>query len=110
VASFPDGSGKREISPDGGESPHWRSDGKELFFTNAGKLMVVQTDTTGATIDAGPPQPLFDVFVPAPQLGSRSTFAVSRDGQQFLFSTWDAAAAQAPITLVVNWPASLKRD
>ena len=49
AASFPDGSGKREISPDGGETPHWRPDGKELFFTNAGKLMVVQTDTTGAT-------------------------------------------------------------
>ena len=110
AASFPDGSGKREISPDGGETPHWRPDGKELFFTNAGKLMAVHTDTTGATIDAGPPQPLFDVFVPAPQLGSRSTFAVSLDGQQFLFSTWDADAAQAPITLVVNWPASLKRD
>src|SRR5205085_4574399 len=52
VASFPDGSGKREISPDGGETPHWRPDGKELFFTNADKLMAVQTDTTGATIDA----------------------------------------------------------
>jgi serine/threonine protein kinase/Tol biopolymer transport system component len=110
VASFPDGSKKREISPDGGESPHWRSDGKELFFTNASHLMAVPTDTTGATMADDPPQPLFDVFVPAPQLGSRSTFAVSRDGQQFLFTTWDAAAAQTPITLVVNWPASLKRD
>ena len=40
---------------------------------------------------------------PAPQLGTRSTYAPTRDGQRFLFNTWDAKAAISPIVVVVNW-------
>ncbi len=109
IASFPGGGGRREISPEGGETPHWRADGKELFFTRANKIMAVAVDTTGSTLDVGGPQALFEVFVLAPALGTRSTYAVSADGQRFLFNTWDAGAALTPITLVVNWAAGLKR-
>ena len=109
VASFPGGAGKREIFADGGETPRWRADGKELYFTQAGKLMAVDMDTTGPAPEVGRPQALFEAMVLAPALGTRSTYAVSRDGQRFLFNTWDSAAALTPITLVVNWPATLKR-
>jgi eukaryotic-like serine/threonine-protein kinase len=109
VASFPGGGGKREISPDVGETPHWRADGKELFFTQAGKLMAVDVDPTGPTLEVGGVRTLFEVLVLAPALGTRSTYAVSRDGQRFLFNTWDAGAALTPITMVVNWPATLRR-
>jgi Tol biopolymer transport system component len=110
VASFPDVTGQREISPDGGETPRWRQDGKELFFTNAGKLMAVDIQGAGATIDVGAPHVLFDVAVPAQGLGTRATFAVSRDGQRFLFNTWDAQASLSPIVLIVNWPRTLDRS
>jgi eukaryotic-like serine/threonine-protein kinase len=109
VASFPEGGGKREIFADGGETPRWRADGKELYFTQAGKLMAVDMDTTGLALEVGRPQALFEVLVLAPALGTRSTYAVSRDGQRFLFNTWDSGAALTPITLVVNWPATLRR-
>jgi hypothetical protein len=49
------------------------------------------------------------VRVPAPVLGTRSTYAVSPDGQRFLFNMWDSKTAFAPITLVVNWPAAIRR-
>ena len=52
---------------------------------------------------------LFEVRVPAPALGTRSTYAVSRDGQRFLFNMWDPASATIPITVVVNWPATIRR-
>ena len=32
VSSFPSGNGKCQISTNGGNDPHWRRDGKELFF------------------------------------------------------------------------------
>jgi len=32
VSSFPSGNGKWQISTNGGNDPHWRRDGKELFF------------------------------------------------------------------------------
>src|SRR5262249_642724 len=40
VQSFPGGGGKRQVSTGGGFSPHWRRDGRGLFFyAGAGKLM-----------------------------------------------------------------------
>ena len=38
-----------------------------------------------------------------------SMYDVSPDGQRFLVNTLAAEATSAPITLVVNWPALLKR-
>ena len=54
------------------------------------------------------PRPLFPIWVPSATLGTRSTFAVSRDGQRFLVNMWDPGTVVAPIALVVNWPAAIK--
>jgi hypothetical protein len=109
VASFPDGTAKREIPSRGAATPHWRRDGKELFFTTPGRLMAVDVDTTAATLDVGAPHALFEVTVPAVALGMRSTYAASSDGQRFLFNTWDTRNAVTPITLVVNWMRTLRQ-
>lgn len=109
VASFPDGTARREIAARGGSTPHWRRDGKELFFTAPGRLMAVDVDTSGAVLDVGVPHALFDVTVPAVALGVRSTYAAAPDGQRFLFNTWDARNAVTPITLVVNWTRTLRQ-
>ena len=71
--------------------------------------MSVDVATSGQEFAVGAPRVLFEVHVPAAALGTRSTYAVSRDGQTFLFNTWDRDAALAPITVVVNWPATLKK-
>ena len=39
----------------------------------------------------------------------RSGYDVSPDGQRFLKNTLAEEAESAPITLVVNWPALLKK-
>jgi Tol biopolymer transport system component len=109
VASFPDGTAKREIPSRGASTPHWRRDGKELFFTAPGRLMAVDVDTTGATLDVGAPHALFEVTVPAVALGMGSTYGPSPDGQRFLFNTWETRNAVTPITLVVNWMRTLRQ-
>jgi Tol biopolymer transport system component len=109
VASFPDGTARREIPSRDAASPHWRRDGRELFFTAAGRLMAVDVDTSGASLDAGVPHALFEASVPAAALGMRSTYAPTPDGQKFLFNTWDARNAVTPITLVVNWMRTLRQ-
>jgi eukaryotic-like serine/threonine-protein kinase len=109
VASFPDGTAKREIPSRGAGTPHWRRDGRELFFTAPGRLMAVDVDTSGAALDAGVPHALFEATVPAAALGLRSTYAAAPDGQKFLLNTWDVRNAVTPITLVVNWPQTLRR-
>ena len=54
---------------------------------------------------AGSPKLLF--VTPLPGVG-RNRFAVTRDGQRFLVITWPEVAP-APINVVVNWLAELKR-
>jgi Tol biopolymer transport system component len=109
VTAFPSGAGKWQVSTDGGDVPVWRKDGKELFFISGDKLMAVDVSTTGTQFDARVVRPLFAVRVPAPGLGTRSTFAAIPDGSRFLVNTWDVDPAISPITLVVNWPETLKK-
>ena len=109
VTSFPDATGKWQVSTTGGENPRWRKDGKEMFFNAGDRFVAVDVVTTGAQFDVGGLRPLFNVRVPPPALGTRSTYAVSPDGQRFLFNMWDPAAASSPITVVVNWPEEVKK-
>jgi hypothetical protein len=61
VTSFPEAQGKWQVSTAGGEQPHWRGDGKELFFLSSDSKMMAVPVTTGAKFDAGVPVPLFQV-------------------------------------------------
>ena len=80
-----------------------------MFFTAGDRFMAVDVETTGVQFEVGVLRPLFNVRVPPPALGTRSTYAVSPDGQRFLINMWDPKAAFAPITVVVNWPEPLKK-
>ena len=99
--------GKYRISPNGGRNPHWRADGKELFYLDAsGAMTVVPIDTT-KTFTAGLPKTLF----PAGVISLNQMYAVTKDGQRFLINTrpTNAAAAAAPLNVVVNWTSTLKK-
>jgi outer membrane protein assembly factor BamB len=109
VTAFPSGKGKWQVSTGGGDNPRWRADGKELFFTANDRIMAVDVDTAADRFESRVPHALFSARVPAPTLASRATFAPSADGQKFLVNTWDAGSGIAPITLVVNWPETLKK-
>jgi Tol biopolymer transport system component len=112
VQSFPPGAGKWQISTNGGWFPRWRSDGKELFYTennSFSKLMAVTTTTTDKTLDASTPVALFDTAYDNAAIrghtGYWNTFAVSRDGMKFLIPRPESteATVPTPITVVVNW-------
>src|SRR5262249_24097023 len=61
VRSFPDGDLRRKISVAGGLQPHWRADGRELFFVAPeGKVMAVPVRT-----GAGP-KPSFETDAAVP--------------------------------------------
>jgi Tol biopolymer transport system component len=109
VTSFSDGTGKWQVSVDGGDSPRWRADGKELFFVSNDHFMAAEVNPRADQFDSGALHQLFEIHVPAPQLGTRSTYALTRDGQRFLFNTWDSKAALSPIVVVVNWPATIPK-
>jgi Tol biopolymer transport system component len=109
VSAFPSGAGKWQISTGGGDTPLWRQDGQELFFSSNDRLMAVDVVTTKSQFEAGAVRQLFQARFPLVTLGTRATYGTTPDGQQFLLNTWDAAAAVVPVTLVVNWPETLKK-
>jgi Tol biopolymer transport system component len=110
VMSFPSKGGKSQVSRDGGMQPRWRRDGRELFYVAAdGALMAVPV-SLGQTFEHESPTQLF----PTPIDGSNyfadvlHDYAVSKDGQRFLLSL-PTGANPLPITVVVNWTASLNK-
>ena len=93
--------------PSGGRNPHWRADGKELFYLDAsGAMTAVPIDTT-KSFTAGLPKTLFPTGV----ISLSQMYSVTRDGQRFLVNTRppNAAATATPLTVIVNWTSTLKK-
>jgi Tol biopolymer transport system component len=117
VRPFPTGDGKWQVSTDGGYYPRWRQDGKELFYMGSatlGKIISVKVSPAGATFEYGDATELFDSgFLNFAHPSPYHTFAVSGDGQRFLIprpeSIGTSDSAPAPITVVLNWTAGLKK-
>jgi eukaryotic-like serine/threonine-protein kinase len=113
VQSFPTSGGKWQVSTNGGAQPQWRRDGKELFFLGPDrKLMAVDVNGAGATFVARVPKPLFEAHLSPifPGGPGSSYYAAGGDGQRFLVSTLVGEPAPAPLTIVLNWTAGLKRQ
>jgi hypothetical protein len=110
VAPFPSAAGKWRISTAGGTWPHWRRDGKEIFYVQTAqpknKLMAAAVDGQESVFEIGATRLLFETRWKA--LGN--PYVVSEDGQRFLVNTLvEEPTAGSPVTLVVNWPALLKK-
>jgi hypothetical protein len=109
VQTFPQQTGKWQISASGGTEPMWRRDGKELYFLAPDqKLMAVDVNTNTGTFQAGIPKELFQAQVIPPWYW-RNIYVPSADGQRFLMLTPAIDAKPSPITVVVNWTAMLKK-
>jgi hypothetical protein len=80
-----------------------------LFYLGADRqVMAVDVQTGAETFVASSPKALFGT-----RLGIRDTpghyYAVTRDGQRFLLSSVVTDTNHAPITIVLNWTAALKK-
>jgi eukaryotic-like serine/threonine-protein kinase len=99
--------GKWMISNEGGTTPLWERDGKELFYLSLdGEAMAVDVNTSGI-FQAGVPKPLFKT--PPGVL----FWDISPDGKRFLMvapSNTAAASAPAKFTVVLNWQNMLKQS
>jgi serine/threonine-protein kinase len=103
VAPYPGPGGKFLISTEGGVTPRWSSDGRELFYRNGDKMMAVDVQTSPA-FRAGTPKVLF-------QGTYAGSYDVAPDGKRFLMIK-PPAGAQAPtdqVTMVLNWFEELRR-
>jgi Tol biopolymer transport system component len=106
VQEFPEARSKWQISPNGGRDPHWRADGRELYYRSPdSRVMAVPIDK-GPSFAAGTPQPLFQArFAP---IDARSLYRPSPDGQRFLVVAPRMGDVSPPAVVVLNWASALE--
>lgn len=101
VRPYPNGR-PTQVTVDGGTQPHWRADGRELFFLDLqGRLMAAPLSfPPGGGMEVGKPTPLFQTRIGGPGI-SQKEFLVSSDGR-FLLDT-PVGDASRPLTVILNW-------
>ena len=101
---------KRQLSRDGGHSPTWSRDGREIVYATDAHLMAVTIETT-PELRSGAPRELFatERFVTNPY-GNWLGFAfdISPSGESFLMIERPAPTS-SEIEIVLNWTEELKR-
>ncbi len=107
IQPFPRTGGKWLVSNGGGGQPHWRGDGKELFYVAPDKTLMSVEIKTGSTVEMSAPKPLFTTKVRNYTAPNR--YVVAPDGQRFLVNAPAGDSTVAPITVVVNWASGLKK-
>ncbi|HEX4578319.1 MAG TPA: protein kinase [Edaphobacter sp.] len=107
LTNFPDATRRYQVSTQGGIAPHWRGDGKELFYRSPAQsdIMAVNVDEIGGAVSLGNPRALFHL---ANNTAPLAPYDVTPDGRRFLILTSDLPPSPVPLTLVTNWNAELK--
>jgi serine/threonine protein kinase/Tol biopolymer transport system component len=118
VRPFPDvDEGKWQVSKDGGLTPLWSPDGKELFYRGPDGIMAVSVDSE-PTFKLGKSKFLFgDIYVGLAGGGMEGhPWDIHPDGKRFLMmkepeTTADESTAETPrkIIIVMNWFEELKQ-
>jgi eukaryotic-like serine/threonine-protein kinase len=110
ITSFPRPTGKLQVSVAGGVSPRWRRDGKELYYLAPDKvLMAVELKESSGSIQVALIRPLFEIFQTMFMTAAGvNQYDVTRDGSRFIVDSI-ADEPSAPLNLVVNWTAELKK-
>ncbi len=90
-----------QVSLDGGQSPVWSRDGRELFFKNGDRMMAAEL-IAGAELKTAPPKVLFDL----PDL--LPSYDVTPDGRFLMIERQPQPPPQ--LILVQNWFTELRPE
>jgi hypothetical protein len=110
IDSFPERRGAVRVSTTGGTYPQWgpiSGDRGELFYVSGdSKLMAAELRLAEGKVEASPSRELF-ALPPAEARAGSSPYDAAPDGQRFVVRT--PVDAVRPLTVIVNWPALLKK-
>ena len=104
IRAFPDASGQRQVSINGGVNPVWRKDGRELFFI-APDQTLMSAAVNGN--DVGEVKPLFKLPSPSAATGRWHQYTVNGDGSRVVAIIPEAHTRPPSITVIANWPGLL---
>ena len=106
TASFPAFTDRRRIFAGNARAPIWRADGREIIFDAQPDVLTAVDVKTGATLETGPPRPLFKM----PQGSGSSTvffWTMTNDAQHFLLRSngGGTEGEVEQLNVILNWPA-----
>jgi hypothetical protein len=94
VTSYPAASAKWQVSTEGGSSPSWSADGRQLYYLAGGRVVAAAVHD-GASFSAGAARPV-------DALGDRIVeFSVARSGR--IVAVREIDPGKPPLTIVRNW-------
>jgi Tol biopolymer transport system component len=102
LARFPDGTGRIQVTSNGGGAPFWSHKSDELFFTAPPGVVQSATVSLGERAQVGAPRTLFP-------LTEVEALSVSADGTRFLVLKQRPAPRPRQIVIVQNWLSDLTR-
>jgi len=105
VSAFPKPAGRLQVSQAGGRLPTWRTDGKELYYLDPdGKLIAAELRENNGSLQVAAIRVLFSI-----KMTTGNGYDAFPDGKKFLTSTVTTGETPAPLSLVQNWSADLKK-
>ena len=105
VRPYPGPDRKVPVSTQGGTQPVWNRNGRELFYRDMNKMMVVDV-TTSPDLVLSQPRQLFEQRY-AFLLRTLTNYDVSADGQRFVMVKDESGSGR--LNVVQNWLEDLKR-
>ena len=111
--TFPHPTRKILVSSSGGDFARWSNDGRTVFYLGPDRTVMranVSFEGNGARASVSDPEPLFRLpsSIANPLQIVRSPYEVLDDGEQFVFNLEVESQEVEEITVVLNWPESLK--
>ncbi|MDP2319399.1 MAG: hypothetical protein Q8O42_08695 [Acidobacteriota bacterium] len=98
------------LSADGGDSPVWRRDGRELSYRRGSTMFAVSIDTANG-FSAGRPTRLFDgsYVTTISSMAGAVDYDIAADGRFLLVKPSAEEQASGHLNVVLNWADELAR-
>jgi dipeptidyl aminopeptidase/acylaminoacyl peptidase len=106
TVSWPEMTGRQQVSLEGGVEPRWTKDGRELVFRSGESILPVRFDVSSGV--PGTPEELFT----APMLAWNASYIaydVTADGERFFMVTRPPERAPRRIIVITNFFEELTR-
>ncbi|HEU4333494.1 MAG TPA: protein kinase [Candidatus Eisenbacteria bacterium] len=102
------GTGKWQVSTDGGRDPRWRRDGTEIYYIAPGNLLMAVDVATTPEFTLGRPRIVTRQVAWDPDRYG-ANYDVSADGQRFYIRRNTGAAELPATTVYLNWMEPLRK-